>query len=177
MPQLSPIHRMVAYMAWADDVMLRTAEQLPEHVLTAERDTLFRSISGTFDHTLVVAEMFRAHLEGRSHPHRARHRARALPFPDVAAGLRAMNAHYVALAQGWTDADLAQPVHFTFVDGGPGCMSREDILLHLVNHATYHRGFVSTLLFPHRPKGASSDLTVFLRDVWPEIAGNLVASP
>ena len=50
-------------------------------------------------------------------------------------------------------------------------MTRQDILLHLVNHATYHRGFVSTLLYPLlNPLGlemAGTDLTVFLRDAWP----------
>ena len=33
-------------------------------------------------------------------------------------------------------------------------MVHEDILLHLVNHATYHHGFVSTLLYTYKNKGA-----------------------
>ena len=48
-------------------------------------------------------------------------------------------------------------------------MTREDILLHLSNHATYHRGFVSTLMYPFKLNGAANDLTVFLRDAWPTI--------
>lgn len=167
MPDLSNVHRMTAYMAWADDVMLRNAEQLPGTTLMAPREALFGSISGTFDHTLVVAEMFRAHLEGRTHPHRARYRSEPLPFHDVARRLREINAQYVTLARHWTDAELKQLVTFRFVGGGAGAMTREDILLHLVNHATYHRGFVSALLFPHEIEMAPNDLTVFLRDVWP----------
>ena len=77
-----------------------------------------------------------------------------------------MNDYYVGLARSWTAAELAETITFEFVEGGEGAMTREDILLHLVNHATYHRGFVSTLLFPLKTKGAASDLTVFLRDVW-----------
>lgn len=170
MPDLSTVHRMATYMAWADDVMLRNAEQLPEAELTAPRDALFKSIAGTFDHILVVSEIFQAHLEGRDHPHRARHRSETLPFPEVARRLREMNNRYVDLARSWTDAELAEMITFTFVGGGEGAMTREDILLHLVNHATYHRGFVSTLLYPLKTKGAAGDLTVFLRDVWPEMA-------
>ncbi len=166
-------HRMTAYMAWADDVMLRNAEQLSEDDLSTPRDSLFKSITGTFDHTLVVAEMFKAHLEGKTHPHQTRSRAELLPFSEVAKRLRLMNDYYVALARKWTDAELAEVITFDFVGGGEGQMSREDILLHLVNHATYHRGFVSTLLFPLKTKGGASDLTVFLRDVWPDIAANL----
>jgi uncharacterized damage-inducible protein DinB len=167
MPQLSLIHRMTSYMAWADDVMLKNAAQLPDVELMEPRDALFGSIVGTFDHILVVAEIFRAHLEGRSHPHTARFRDEELPFAEVAKRLRAMNDHYVELACHWTDAELAEVIKFEFVDGGKGAMTREDILLHLVNHATYHRGFISALLYPHKTKGAANDLTVFLRDVWP----------
>ncbi|WP_299678775.1 DinB family protein [uncultured Roseobacter sp.] len=177
MPDLSLVHRMTAYMAWADDVMLKNAEQLDESALMAPHDTLFGSISGTFDHTLVVAEMFRAHLDGGTHPHVARRRSDALPFREVARRLREMNAHYVDLARRWTEAELSQIIHFEFVGGGTGAMSREDILLHLVNHATYHRGFVSTLLFPQRIAFAPNDLTVFLRDVWPDLAETAQGQP
>ena len=173
MPNLSLTHRMTAYTAWADDVMLKTAEQLSDSELSTSRDTLFKSISGTFDHTLVVAEIFRAHLEGRTHPHQARHRSESLAFADIAQRLRDMNDHYVQCARQWSEAELAETVSFEFVGGGAGAMTREDILLHLVNHATYHRGFVSTLLFPLKTKGAASDLTVFLRDVWPDMATKL----
>lgn len=170
MSDLSTVHRMTAYMAWADDVVLKNAEQLPEDELAAPRDALFGSIAGTFDHILVVGEIFRAHLEGRDHPHRTRHRAEALPFPDVARRLREMNDHYVGLARGWSETELAETIRFEFVGGGDGAMTREDILLHLVNHSTYHRGFVSTLLYPLRTSGRPNDLTVFLRDVWPEMS-------
>lgn len=176
MPVLSLTHRMMAYTAWADDVMLKNAAKSDEAELSAPRDTLFKSITGTFDHTLVVAEIFRAHLEGRSHPHHARHRAEVLSFPEVAKRLRAMNDHFVQCARQWSDVELAETISFEFVGGGAGTMTREDILLHLANHATYHRGFVSTLLFPHKTKGAASDLTVFLRDVWPDMAAKLKES-
>lgn len=170
MPEMSLVHRMTAYMAWADDVMLKNAAQLSDEALMAPRDALFGSISGTFDHTLVVAEIFRAHLEGRAPSHATRQRAEALTFREVAQRLRAMNDRYVELARRLTPGELAEPIAFRFVGGGEGVMTREDILLHLVNHATYHRGFVSTLLFMLGVKGAPSDLTVFLRDVWPTSA-------
>lgn len=169
MPDPNLIYRMTAYMAWADDVMLRTAEKVPLADVTRAQDTLFSSVAGTFDHVLVVAEIFKAHIEGRSHPHTARHRSETLSFPQIASGLRTINSHFVSLAHGWTEDDLAQQVHFEFVGGGQGCMTQESILLHLVNHATYHRGFVSTLLFPYKLDGGASDLTVFMRDVWPDI--------
>lgn len=169
MPDLSVVHRMTAYMSWADDIMLTTTQQMSDADLLGPRDSLFGSIAGTFDHVLVVAEMFRAHVEGWDHPHRARQRDATLSFSEIAERLRAMNDYYVDLARRLTEAELAEVIAFRFVDGGEGQMTREDILLHLVNHATYHRGFVSTLLYPLGVKGRANDLTVFLRDVWPAL--------
>ena len=44
-------------------------------------------------------------------------------------------------------------------------MTRGEILLHLVNHATYHRGFVGDMLNQASVNPPPTDLTVFLRDV------------
>lgn len=170
MPIFSTAHRMTAYTAWADDVMLSNAERLSEAELAEPRKALFNSIAGTFDHILVVAEIFAAHLEGRDNPHRARRRRESLPFSEIAQRLREMDRRNVAMAQHCTDAELAETIAFAFVDGGDGAMTRENIILHLVNHATYHRGFVSTLLYPIIGDCAASDLTVFLRDVWPGLS-------
>lgn len=166
MADFSTVHRMTAYMAWANDVVLRNAEQLPVAQLEAPREALFDSISGTFDHILVVAEMFMAHLDGRANPHTARRRSAPIPFPQVAHGLREIDRRYVARARRWTDEELDETIEFAFVDGGKASMTRGNILLHLVNHATYHRGFVSTLIYPLAGDSKASDFTVFLRDAW-----------
>jgi len=166
MPANSYPHKMAAYMTWADDIMISNAAQLSAEELSAPRDTLFGSITGTFDHILVVAEMFDAHLEGRRHSFTARHRDTALPFEAMAERLRAMDRKFELRARDWSDAELAEVISFEFVGGGAGRMTREDIILHLVNHATYHRGFISALLFPYRVSMAPNDYTVFVRDVW-----------
>ncbi len=167
------LRMMTRYMAWADDVMLDNASALSAEELVKDRDTLFGSISDTFDHILLIGEVFRAHLELRSHPHASRHRPVTRPFAVVAEELRAMNSYYVEFVDAQSDTELDEVVNFTYVGGGEGAMSKSEILLHLVNHSTYHRGFISTLLFPYRLNGRANDLTVFLRDAWPGIADTL----
>ncbi len=161
------VRKMVRYMDWADNVVLENAARLRAEELVAPRDTLFGTISGTVDHILLVAEVFRAHLEGTAHPHQSRHRPETRPFSIVADALRQMNKHYIDYADSLDEGGLDQIVRFTFVGGGEGAMTRAEILLHLVNHATYHRGFISTLMFPYKLDGKANDLTVFLRDAWP----------
>jgi uncharacterized damage-inducible protein DinB len=52
-----------------------------------------------------------------------------------------------------------------FIGGGRGKMTRAQILLHIVNHGTYHRGFVSDLMYQILASVPANDLPVFLRDV------------
>lgn len=164
----SVIERLVTYMAWADDVMLKNAESLSSAAVKAKHDTLFDTIAGTFDHILIVSEIFKAHLKGQLHSHQARRRTQELPFCEIADRLRAMDAYFVELVQSLTSDGLKQAVSFKFIDGNDGVMTREDMLLHLVNHATYHRGFISTLMFPLQPNIEASDFTVFMRDACPQ---------
>ena len=64
-----------------------------------------------------------------------------------------------------TDSGLERRVDFTFVGGGEGTMTCAEILMHLVNHGTYHRGYVADMLYQVPANPPTTDLPVFLRDV------------
>lgn len=162
--------RMMAhYMAWANTVMLESVSRLPDAEIVKERQALFGSIAHTFNHIVVVQKIFQAHLEGKTHPYTARNTETSPPFADVMTQLNAMDQYYVELAEELSEKALGEVINFTFVGGGEGVMTRLEILLHLVNHATYHRGFISDMLFQIPHKAAANDLPVFLRDAWPNI--------
>ena len=80
-----------------------------------------------------------------------------------------MDWYYIDLAARLSEEDLATVIDFAFVDGGTGSMSRFEILLHLANHATYHRGFISDMLYQIPHQAGANDFTVFLRDAWPAL--------
>ena len=130
------------------------------------------------------------HLEGLVDAGRLLHRNRPLALRPTGEAVRmeAVLERKVALLQvlpvqfeGWiqlearkmidlagrlTDAELSEIVEFAFVGGSQGAMTRMQIILHVVNHATYHRGFVSDMLYQVPVKPVANDLPVFLRDVW-----------
>ena len=64
-----------------------------------------------------------------------------------------------------SDAQSAERIEFPFVDGGTGVMSRGEMILHVVNHTTYHRGFVGDMMYQVPVFPPVTDLPVFLRDV------------
>jgi uncharacterized damage-inducible protein DinB len=160
---------MTHYMAWANRVMMNSVAKLPDAEISKPRQALFGTIAHTFNHILVIEDIFRAHLEGRKHDYTARTTKNAPPFAEVRKRLGAMDLYYVDLAERLPAEELAETVHFEFVGGGAGAMTRQEILLHLANHATYHRGFVSDMLFQIPFSADANDLTVFLRDAWPTL--------
>lgn len=74
---------------------------------------------------------------------------------------------YISFVDLQSEQALSQIVDFKFVDGGPGSLSRGDMLLHIVNHKTYHRGYVADMLYESGLKPPTMDLPVFLRDARP----------
>ena len=60
---------------------------------------------------------------------------------------------------------LDEVVEFEFVGGGDGAMTRAQMLMHVVNHTSYHRGVVADLFFQVPARPPVTDLTVYLRDV------------
>jgi uncharacterized damage-inducible protein DinB len=66
----------------------------------------------------------------------------------------------VALAAQLRPEALAEVVCFEFGGGGHGEMTRAEILLHIVNHGTYHRGLVSDMLC----QAPADNFPVFLRN-------------
>lgn len=57
---------------------------------------------------------------------------------------------------------LDETVRFRFIGGERGAMTRGDIMLHVVNHATYHRGWIAEMFFQVPARNPTTDLPVYL---------------
>ena len=161
----STLRMLLRYKQWADDITFRAVMALPEGEALKPRQTVFGNIVHTLNHVFVVDDIFRAHLESRPHSYTARNTQTPPPLEALWRDVQAMDAWLIAYADALTPAQATELVRFEFVGGGVGEMTREEILLHLVNHATYHRGFVADMMMQIPAKGPANDLTVFLRDV------------
>jgi len=153
---------LACYKRWADELTLGAVAALPAGEAARERPTLFKSIIGTLNHSYVVDLIWQAHLEGREHGFTARN---VQPHPELAAlaeAQRQVNEWLVGWAAAQSDASLKEAVSFRLVSGEEGTMTRGEILLHIVNHATYHRGWVSDLFFQIPAKPPTTDWNVFL---------------
>jgi uncharacterized damage-inducible protein DinB len=156
---------LTRYNAWANTVFFDAVRALPEGEATRPRQTLFKNIVHTLNHNYVIDQIFQAHLQGHPHGHTARNTIDTPSLEALRDAQQALDQWYVAWSDDITDAALDEKVSFTFVGGGDGMMTRGQILLHLINHTSYHRGFAADLFYQVPAKPPTTDLTVFLRDV------------
>jgi uncharacterized damage-inducible protein DinB len=157
--------RMLArYNAWANKVIFDAVAVLPEGEAIKPRQSIFKSMVHTLNHNYVIDRIFQAHLEGREHGYTARNTPDHPPLSELWRAQQEIDAWYIAWSDALTDAALAETVHFIFVGGGEGVMTRGEILLHVVNHTSYHRGFVAQMFYEVPARPPTTDLPVFLRD-------------
>lgn len=156
---------LTRYNNWANQLIFDAVAALPEGEATKPRATLFKNMVHTLNHNYVIDLIWQAHLEGRDHGFTARNTPGHPPLEELRAKQQAIDDWYIAWADAQSEATLAQPVHFTLIGGNRGVMTRGEILLHIVNHTTYHRGFVADLFYQvpdARPP--TTDLPVYLRE-------------
>jgi uncharacterized damage-inducible protein DinB len=158
--------RMLArYNRWANEVFFKAVSALPPGEPTKPRQTLFKNIVHTLNHNYVIDCIFRAHLEGREHGYNARNTVEPPALDVLWDAQREIDSWYVEWSDRMSESELDEKISFTYVGGGDGVMTRDQILMHLVNHTSYHRGFAADLFYQIPAKPPTTDLTVFLRDV------------
>ncbi len=151
------------YRMWADRLTFDAVAALPPGEATKERPTLFKTMVGTLNHNYVIDLVWQAHLEGRDHGFTARNLVLHAELSDLWQAQQAVNQWYIDWTNRQSQASLDEAVNFTFIGGEKASMRRGDILLHVVNHATYHRGWVAEMFFQVPARNPTTDLPVFLR--------------
>ena len=160
---LQDLRTLLDYHYWARDRLLEAVEPLTPEQFTRDMGSSFRSIRDTLTHIYAAEWAWHSRWMGKSP-------TALLPsdmFPDVAS-LRATWAEHEAkmrsFVDGLGDAGIARVFEYTLINGQPGASPFWQMLQHVVNHASYHRGQITTML---RQVGASPakpmDLIAFYR--------------
>ena len=91
-------------------------------------------------------------------------------LPELWKAQQAVNQWYIDWSERQSAQSLDETVRFQFIGGERGAMTRGDILLHVVNHATYHRGWIAEMFFQVPARNPTTDLPVYLRNLGPDSA-------
>jgi uncharacterized damage-inducible protein DinB len=155
---------LTRYNAWANRLIFDAVAALPEAEATQDRPSLFRNMVHTLNHNYVIDRIWQAHLEGRAHGYEARNTQEHPPLAELWRAQQEVDRWYLQWGSRMTDAGLGEEVDFVLIGGNPGVMTRGQILLHVVNHTTYHRGFVADLFYQVPARPPTTDLPVYLRE-------------
>ena len=162
---MNTIRMLARYKAWANTLTYTAVSELPPGEAVRERKTRYRNIVHTLNHVYVIDAVFKAHLLGREHGYHARNTPEHPPLAELWDAARTLDAWYVEHVDAMPSAEWKRPITFSFIGGGSGRMTAEQMIAHVVNHGTYHRGLVADMMYQAGVTPPATDLPVFLRDV------------
>lgn len=161
---LDDLRILLDYHYWARDRVLAAAELLTPEQYTKDLGSSFKSVRDTLAHTYSAEWAWYSRWVGISP-------TAHLPFgdyPDVPTLRAAWTAHEArmrAFLEKLKESELDQVFEYRMLNGQPGSSMFRHMLQHVVNHASYHRGQVTTML---RQLGAapakSMDMIAFYRE-------------
>jgi len=133
------LRQHIAYTTWATDRIMRFIEQIPPEHLTHDFHTSDRTIIGTLAHTFAADRVWLKRVTGEPI---------TVFISDEDRQIATLQRDWPAVLQAWSAAldDPARVVHYRDMKGNPYSNPLYEIVLHLVNHGTHHRGQVSGFL-------------------------------
>jgi uncharacterized damage-inducible protein DinB len=137
---------LARYKAWADARLYDVLAGLPADTLAAPSPIFAGSILRTLNHVYLMDVVWKSHLLGLPHGLTTRNPEATPSLSELRDAQRGIDTWYIDYTATMTPTACDDIVHFTFIGGGDGALRREDIVLHVVNHTTYHRGHVTATL-------------------------------
>jgi uncharacterized damage-inducible protein DinB len=162
---LADLRTLLDFHYWARDRMLDAIEPLTPEQWTQDLGNSFRSVRDTVAHIYSAEWVWYERWRGNA----PAALLSADQFPDVATIRRAWTEHELnvrALVDEVGDDGVARVIPYTLFSGVASAAPFWQMLQHVVNHASYHRGQVTTML---RQLGAapakSCDMITFYREL------------
>jgi len=156
--------QLAAYNAWANARLYQAALELDEERYRRPLGVFFSSLHGTLNHLLLTDRIWLRRLTGEGeHPDRLD----AILYEDrrgLAAARAAEDARIVRLTDGYADAAYRRPVAYRTTSGAAHEQPLREILAHLFNHQTHHRGQAHACLTILTGAAPSLDLLLMQRD-------------
>jgi len=137
---------MATYNAWANARLFRMAGALQDALYRKEVGAYFKSLHGTLNHLLAADRIWMRRLTGiGDHPDKLN----AILFddlPSLHAARVEEDRRIIGFVQGLEEPAFEEVLDYRTLIGTPQRQRRREILAHLFNHETHHRGQAHAIL-------------------------------
>jgi uncharacterized damage-inducible protein DinB len=137
---------LALYNRWANERLYGCAAELTPEALAEDRGAFFGSLLGTLNHLLVTDRLWLSRLEGTSPRGTRLDEVLHEDFADLSAARRAQDQKIVAFVHDLSEERLAETLAYATTSGAPQSQPVHQVLAHLFNHQTHHRGQAHHLL-------------------------------
>lgn len=163
------LQRMAGYNRWANQRLYDAAGKLSPEAIAAPRSGFFPSLLKTLNHILVGDTVWIGRLEATGSSIKSLDQILHPEFGALRAARAAMDERITAFVDGVAPARLEEDLVYRTVAGEAMTTQVAQVLVHVFNHQTHHRGQAHAMLSSTEVAPPSLDLILYLRD-HPEIA-------
>jgi uncharacterized damage-inducible protein DinB len=151
------------YNSWANHRTLEACTALSDEQFTRDLGSSFRSVRDTLAHICGAEWLWLERWHGRSH--------NSIPpasdFPNLESLCRRwdeIERNLLDYIASLTPEDIQRVIQYKTTQGVPQAAPPWQMLQHLVNHGSYHRGQVATMLRELGAKPIATDLILYYRE-------------
>ena len=152
------IQLLYAFNSWANARVLDSCAALSEEQLTREMGNSFRSVRDTLAHIMAAEQIWVMRWKGHS-PRSLWDGSQFPTFDAVRTRWAEVEREITEFVRDVPEERLNEVITYTNTKGEEWSYTLGHMMQHVVNHSTYHRGQVTTML---RQLGARPVMTDFL---------------
>jgi uncharacterized damage-inducible protein DinB len=137
---------MAHYNAWANARIYRAAAALPEELYRKDTGAYFRSLQRTLNHLLTADRIWMWRLTGTG-PYQTQLDAIIYAdLPSLSAARHEEDKRIIDFVEGLSEAAFEEMWDYEMLNGAPQRQRRREMLAHVFNHQTHHRGQAHAIL-------------------------------
>lgn len=153
---------LFAYDTWANDILFEAAAELDAESLVRDMSTSHESLLGAMVHIVGAEEIWLSRWKG-SPISRLRPLEEVPTLEAFSKWWRDIREERDRFLEALTDSDMERTLETTNLKGESFTHSLAEMFRHVVNHSSYHRGQMVSLLRALGQKPPSTDLIRFYR--------------
>ena len=153
------------YNRWANARLYAAAAALSDDDYRADRGAFFGSLHGTLNHILVGDRVWLARITGAGEAPKRLDEILFDRLDALAPAREREDARLIAAVDGFDNARLAETLHYANMSGKAQATPLAQVLAHLFNHQTHHRGQAHAIITSLGRAAPELDLIFYLREV------------